>query len=83
MTIDCLGTVSGWKSIGGSTLYEFTNVDLARGGTGPCTNGQHTAKSAGRFGLVVWGLDTWASYAYPAGGSASPINEVVVPVAIK
>jgi hypothetical protein len=28
---------------------------------------------------MVWGLDTYSSYAYPAGGSAEAINTVVVP----
>jgi hypothetical protein len=79
VSVDCIGPVSGWKPIGGSSTYEFTNVDLLRGGNGTCKNGQHTAESKGRFGLVVWGLDTWSSYAYPAGGSVAPINDVVVP----
>jgi hypothetical protein len=79
VTVDCLGTISGWKPIGGNGQYQFTNVDMLRGGNGACKNGQHTAESKGRFGLVVWGLDTWSSYGYPAGGSVAPINDVVVP----
>ena len=43
-----------------------------------CENGSQTAESEGRFGITVWGLDTFASYAYPAGGNAAPINTVVV-----
>lgn len=79
VSVDCIGTVTGWKPVGGGGTFEFTNVDLLRGGSGACKNGQHTADSAGRFGLVVWGLDTWSSYGYPAGGSVAPINDVVVP----
>lgn len=79
VSIDCLGQVSGWKAVGSGGDLEYASVDLLRGGTGACKNGQHVAQSDGRFGLVVWGLDTWSSYAYPAGGSVAPINEVVVP----
>ena len=39
----------------------------------------HTATSSGPFGLTVWGLDNFASYAYPAGGNVASINTVVVP----
>ena len=48
-------------------------------GTGTCQNGAHTAKSDNPFGITVWGMDWWASYAYPAGGSAVKLNDVVVP----
>lgn len=78
VTVDCLGVVSGWKPIGSGT-FQYAQVDMLRGGNGACKNGQHTAESKGRFGLVVWGLDTWSSYGYPAGGSVAPINDVVVP----
>jgi len=80
VSVDCVGAVTGWKPIGSSGQAEYANVDLLRAAAGPCKNGQHSAKSEGRFGLVVWGLDTWASYAYPAGASVAPINDVVVPV---
>ena len=79
VSVDCIGPVTGWTAMGSSGDFQFTNVDLSRGGTSGCPNGGHTAKSDGRFGLVVWGLDNWASYAYPAGGSVMPINHVVVP----
>jgi hypothetical protein len=79
VSVDCLGKVSGWQPVGGGGMFEFTNVDMLRGGNGACMNGHHTADSKGRFGLVVWGLDTWSSYGYPAGGSVAPINDVVVP----
>lgn len=83
VTVDCLGVVGGWQAVGTSGDYEWTRVDLVRGGksNGGCENGAHTAKSNGPFGITVWGMDWWASYAYPAGGSAFKINDVQVPAA--
>ncbi len=81
VTVDCLGTVSGWVPMGSSGTYEMTNVDLLRASTPvmSCTNLGHTATSSGPFGLTVWGLDNFASYAYPAGGNVASINTVIVP----
>lgn len=80
VTVDCLGEIGGWKPVGQEGLYEFTTVDLVRAdiGVNGCTNGLHLAESKGPFGLVVWGLDSYSSYAYPAGGSAEAITDVVV-----
>lgn len=82
VTVDCVGTVTGWQPVGASGAYEVARVDLVRGGkgVGSCSNGAHTASSKSPFGVVVWGVDWWASYAYPAGGSAFKINDVVVQV---
>ncbi len=79
--LDCAGTLTGWKPLGGTGNYEITNIDLIRNGTknGTCDNGPHSATSDGPFGIMVWGLDTYSSYAYPAGGNIAPINTVVVP----
>jgi hypothetical protein len=81
VSIDCIGTVTGWKPVGSGGKYEVTDTDLVRAtrGTGSCTNGGHVATSDAPFGLVVWGLDEFASYAYPAGGNVASINTVVVP----
>jgi hypothetical protein len=81
--IDCLGTIGGWKPLGGDGRYERTDVDLVRDGksVGTCVNGPHSARSRGRFGLTVWGLAGAASYAYPAGGNAGAINQVRIPAA--
>jgi hypothetical protein len=82
VTLDCLNApLSGWKPVGDSKNYEWTTVDLVRAGmgNGSCQNGPHTAKSDAPFGLTVWGLDTYASYGYPAGTNVSAINTVVVP----
>jgi hypothetical protein len=81
VSLDCSGTLTGWTAVGTSGKYEITNIDLIRANiqNGTCNNGPHTAKSNGPFGLMVWGLDSYASYAYPAGGNVAPINTVVVP----
>ena len=80
MTIDCLGTIGGWKPVGAGGLFEITDVDLRRvSDVGTCKSGQHVAKSDGPFGLTVWGVDNYASYAYPAGGNVAAINHVTVP----
>jgi hypothetical protein len=46
---------------------------------GACDNGRHEMTSAGPFGITVRGFDNSESYAYPAGASIKPINNVVVP----
>ncbi len=81
VTVDCLGEVTGWSPLGTTGDYEQTTIDLVRGGAsnGSCTNGGHTAESEAPFGVTVWGLDVYASYAYPAGGNVSSINTVYVP----
>lgn len=81
VTIGCLGPLTGWKPIGASTEYEFTTAELvwAGAGKGTCKNGGQVASSDGAFGVMVWGMDSYASYGYPAGGNIAPINAVVVP----
>jgi hypothetical protein len=91
--LDCVGNVSGWKKIDAD--HEYTRVDLVKGNfdkQGTCDNGRHEAKSAAPFGLTVWGwgsaLSTTfhsqaVSYAYPAGASVLPINDVIVPPSVK
>ncbi len=80
VTLDCYGKVGGWKPVGKGGTYEITNVDLIRLGAPNkgCNNGPHHAESEGRFGIMVWGLDNYSSYAYPAGGSVATINDVIV-----
>jgi hypothetical protein len=81
VNVDCLGPISGWQPVGSDGKYEVTTVDLVRAGVGvgSCDNGRHVADSAGPFGIVVWGLDCYASYAYPAGGNAASLTTVTVP----
>lgn len=78
VSVDCLGELSGWRAIGGDARFEMTTVDLVRAGVavGTCTNGRHVASSEAPFGLVVWGLDSYSSYAYPAGGNARQLTEL-------
>jgi hypothetical protein len=65
VTVDCLGELGGWKPVGQDGLYEVTTADLVRAdvGVNGCTNGHHIAESEGPFGMVVWGLDSYSSYA--------------------
>jgi hypothetical protein len=92
--LDCLGPLTGWQPIGGdpadpeSHLYEYTRVDLVTGnfeGVNGCSNGRREMSSALPFGVTVWGWGSNAaqgtqlvSYAYPAGASVQPINQVKV-----
>lgn len=79
VTVGCLGAVTGWQPVGTSGMYEITTADLVRGTpVGTCSNGRQSASSASPFGVMVWGLDSAASYAYPAGGNVGKINPVVV-----
>jgi len=90
VNLDCVGTVTGWQPIDTGDTMEYTRVDLVTGnfqGVGTCNNGLHIATSAQAFGLVVWGWGSAASgafstqavsYAYPAGMSIKPINNVVI-----
>jgi len=80
VTIDCLGTLTGWQPLGTTGELEFARPDLVRAaiGIGSCKNGRHVATSNGPFGLIVYGLDTYSSYGYPAGGNAATLSGVVV-----
>ncbi len=90
VTLDCAGKLGSWQSIG-SSKYQFTRIDLVRHNFDPqgsCDNGLHTMSSTSPFGVTVWAwgseeTGSWSkyvSYAYPAGASIVPINDVVVPV---
>jgi len=72
--IGCLGSVTGWQSVGAD--YQVARVDLVRKmkAVGQCTGSRHEAWSEAPFGVTVWGTDWCASYAYPAGGSARAVN---------
>jgi len=88
VTLDCLGgPLTDWKPVG---EHEYTRVDLVTGNfqdVGDCSNGRHEMASTLPFGVTVWGWGSKAaagvgtklvSYAYPAGASVQPINDVVV-----
>ncbi len=55
-------------------------MELYRSGAGPaaCLTAQHTATSTQPFGLMVWGLDDFASYGYPGGALLRELNDVDV-----
>jgi hypothetical protein len=81
VNLDCIpAPLTGWQPIG-SSGYQFTRIDLQVQGApvGVCDNGLHTISSNAPFGITVWGFDEYVSYAYPAGASVRPINDVVVP----
>jgi hypothetical protein len=82
VTVECLGTVTGWQPVGAEGQYEYAHVDLERGGVpvASCGTSRHLAESDGPFGIVVWGTDLYASYGYPAGSDIAKINEVELPV---
>ncbi len=82
VSVGCLGVVGGWTAADGAGKYEVTTVDLVINGTGQasCVNGSQSAESTQPFGVTVWGLATYASYAYPAGGNAATINEVIIEI---
>ena len=82
VNLDCMTSpITGWKNIDAAGKYQLANVWLVKSGTaqGQCNNGPHSASSNGAFGVMVWGLDTFSSYAYPAGGNVAPINAVILP----
>ncbi len=81
VSLDCMGTVTGWTPVGGGGLYEVARIKLTENfiGMNGCDNGKHTATSPAPFGLTVWGYDSYASYGYPAGMAVDSINTVVVP----
>jgi hypothetical protein len=94
VTLDCAGVLTGWQPVGTSGKYEYTRFDLVTGnfvGTGSCTNGRQSMTSTAPFGVTVWGWGSaatgevgsgfytqYVSYAYPAGQSVAPINQIVI-----
>ncbi len=72
--LECAGNLTDWKPIGTRGDYEYTRVDLAKGGgagdkfgSSVCRNGLQRMKSEGPFTATLWGWDFAASYAYPGG----------------
>ncbi|MCA9653313.1 MAG: IgGFc-binding protein [Myxococcales bacterium] len=75
----CMGAITGWQPVGAEGRYEVAHVELFRGSTASvpaCATSQHLATSDAPFGIMVWGIDSFASYGYPAGGNLQTINEV-------
>jgi hypothetical protein len=83
VTVECLGVIDGWVTVGTDAKYQVAHATLYRGGVGTtpeCETSQHSAHSDEPFGLVVWGTDRDASYGYAAGGGAAEINDVEIPI---
>lgn len=66
---------------GGGALVEYVAVRCqlsfpVPGGAGAQDDGVHLVTSEGgeRFGLIVWGWDSFVSYGYPAGSNVERIN---------
>lgn len=88
VVLDCAGPIGPFEPVGMSGEYEFARFDLVRFNfekQGNCDNGRHEITSEAPFGLTVWGWgtdaapgSTYVSYAYPAGASVQPINDVIV-----
>ena len=80
VTLECGGEITDWRPIGDGSEYEYAWVQLTTGfrptsfPDGECGYGRHVADSDGPFTLSVWGIGKDASYGYPAGTGARPIN---------
>jgi IgGFc binding protein len=74
VSLDCAGTLAGWKPVGTSGAYEYTRIDLVRHDFDPqggCNNGRHEIKSTAPFGVTVWGwgsAETGGIYGDPGAG---------------
>jgi hypothetical protein len=62
------------RVIGGFTTIKGTNVSIARLGVAP---GEHVAKSATPFGLVIYGYAPYTSYMMPGGLDLQPITHIL------
>lgn len=84
--LDCLGPVAGWQPLGSDGTTEYAWVDMTRGRApvttpaGSCGYGRHEAKSEGAFALYVWGIDSYASYGFPAGAGSRPTSPYSITV---
>jgi hypothetical protein len=82
VTLDCLGTVTGWTAVDMAGTFQMTRVDIATGdfqGVGNCNNGVHvisTPSATASFGVTVWGWgndQTWPTDNINAGDEANPL----------
>lgn len=86
VTLDCAGVISNWQPLGTDGTTEYAWVSVTHGGldvetaVGACSYGRHEAASDGPFALYVWGMDTWASYGFPAGSGSRPTSPYTVKV---
>lgn len=86
VTLDCLGPITGWQPLGtdGTTEYAWVEITRARAPittpTGTCGYGRHEARSDGAFALYAWGIDSYASYGFPAGAGSRPTSPYSIEV---
>ena len=86
VTLDCLGPVTGWQPLGTDGTTEYAWVEITRGRApvstpiGSCSYGRHEASSDGAFALYVWGIDSYASYGFPAGAGSRPTSPYSIEV---
>lgn len=71
--LDC-GPALSWRPITVDTQYAVRSWSLD--GTDGCENGVHTATSTQPFTITVWGVDQYASYAWPSGMGVRQLNTV-------
>lgn len=86
--LECAGNLTDFRPMGTRGEYEFTRVDLTKGGAPgqsfgdkTCQSGVQRMRSDGPFTATIWGWDMAASYAYPGGRAhrqlvASPLAPV-------
>ncbi|MFZ5442549.1 MAG: IgGFc-binding protein [Myxococcota bacterium] len=73
VSLDCGPTLS-WHTVTPDTQYATLgwSLNLSSG----CEAGVHSATSALPFGITVWGLDSWTSYAWPSAMGTRKLNSV-------
>lgn len=86
VTLDCGGTLEGWKPIGTQGKYEYVQVPLRsfsvnqKVGEGMCGPGRRELDSRGPFSVAVWGTDSAVSYSYPGGSAIRTLNSLEPPI---
>ncbi len=85
VSLACAGDITGWQPLGKNGVYEYAWVRLTSGFApqtferGACGYGRHEATSEAPFSVTVWGTGKDASYGYPGGMGARPINDAPPP----
>ncbi len=73
VALDCAGEVRDFKAVDEADTVEVAYVDMSGIGSAACGPGRHEAISSRPFGIYVWGMDDFSSYAYPGGQGLRPI----------
>ncbi len=86
VTLECFGALTDWRPLGNDGSVEYTWLDLTKRGKavetpkGTCSYGRHEARSDGPFSVYVWGMDSDASYGFPAGAGSRPTTPYKIEV---